>query len=228
MKHLVLIVCFFLFFSCNKKTLQLPEASNCAITKVNDLSVAYIFYDRKMPDNVELNRKNLIISTNWIVNVDKRLSLEQAIPQIEILQTKRRKASMHKNEKARDFFACNDTAIKNLGFIEFTGVFYHHSTADEYMAKAPEIGNTVKVLVTVESLENIKISTQKDTLESIQTNSFELSHQLNALSNSIELKKELVLSFDKKLSFQDYINIKSQLAAVNDFNILLSPQEFIY
>lgn len=228
MKYSILILCFLALFSCNKKTLLLPEASNCAITEINDLSVAYIFYDPKMPDSVELNRKNLIISTNWIVNVDKRLTLKQAIPQIEVLQKKRRNATMHKNEKAREYFACNDIAINNLGFIDFTGTFYNYSTADEYMARNPEIPNTVKVLVTSKSLETIEISIPTDTLEIIKTNGKNLHKKINSLSKNIELKKEIVLSFDNKLSFQDYISIKIQLAAVNDFNILLSPQEFIY
>ena len=228
MKYPILIVCLLTLFSCNKKTLLLPEADNCAITEVNDLSVAYIFYDPNSPDSVELNRKNLIISTNWIVNVDKRLSLEQAIPQVEVLQKKRRNASMHKNEKAREFFACNDTAIKNLGFIDFTGVHYNHSTAEDYMADAPEISNTVKVLVNTKSFEAIDISIPTDTIETIQTNYNNLTKKLNSLSNSVELRKELVLSFNKKLSFQDYISVKSQLSHVDDFNILLSKQEFIY
>lgn len=228
MKYPILIVCLLTLFSCNKKTLLLPEADTCTITEVNDLSVAYIFYDTNLPDSVELNKKNLIISTNWIVNVDKRLSLEQAIPKVEVLQKKRRNASMHKNEKAREFFACNDTAIKNLGFIDFTGVDYNHSTADDYLLKAPEISNTIKVLVTTKSLEHIEIRIPNDTTETIKTNYTNLSKELNTLSSTIELRKELVLSFNKKLSFQDYISVKSQLSTIDDFNILLSKQEFIY
>ncbi|WAC01778.1 hypothetical protein N7U66_18105 [Lacinutrix neustonica] len=76
-------------FSCgNEKAVQLPEIQNAKITTVQDISPAYIFYDETKPDSVELNRKNLIISTNWLFNVDKRLTLRQAVPSIKKLQKK--------------------------------------------------------------------------------------------------------------------------------------------
>ena len=60
-----------------------------------------------------------------MVNIDKRLTLKQAIPHIKFLQDKKRNAEMHKNENAKNYYTCNDTSIKNLGFIEFTDVDYH-------------------------------------------------------------------------------------------------------
>ena len=76
-------------FSCgNERVLQLPEIKNASITEISDVSHAYLFYDETKEDSVELNRKNLIITTNWLVNVDKRLTLGQAIPKINSCKTK--------------------------------------------------------------------------------------------------------------------------------------------
>ena len=88
------------------------------------MSPAYIFYDETEPDSTLLNRKNLISTTNWLVNVDKRLTLKQAIPKIILMQEKKRNAKMHKNENAKNYFTCNDTSIGSLGFIEFTDVVF--------------------------------------------------------------------------------------------------------
>jgi len=52
------------------------EVENAEITEVLDVSPAYIFYDETQPDSTLFNRKNLIGTTNWLVNVDKRLTLE--------------------------------------------------------------------------------------------------------------------------------------------------------
>ena len=38
---------------------------------------------------------------------------------------------MHKNENARNFYTCNDTSIKNLGFIDFTEVYYKLLTGEQ-------------------------------------------------------------------------------------------------
>ncbi|MEJ2113365.1 MAG: hypothetical protein P8X62_06655 [Flavobacteriaceae bacterium] len=126
----VLILLLVSFSSCDKKTILLPEVQNAKISEVIDVSPAYIFYDITKPDSTDFNRKNLIGTTNWLVNVDKRLTLKQAIPHIQFLQDKRRNSKMHKNENARNYFTCNDTARNNLGFIDFTDVVYSFKIID--------------------------------------------------------------------------------------------------
>ncbi len=39
---------------------------------------------------------------------------------------------MHKNEDAKNYFTCNDTSIKNLGFVEFTDVNYAKKDTSNY------------------------------------------------------------------------------------------------
>ncbi len=105
MKYICVIVLSQLILSCSKdKSVLLPEIQNASITEITDISPAYIFYDETQPDSVELNRKNLIGTTNWLFNVDKRLTLEQAMPKIMFLQDKKRNKQMRKNENARNYF----------------------------------------------------------------------------------------------------------------------------
>ncbi|MEO9076192.1 MAG: hypothetical protein ABI263_02740, partial [Gelidibacter sp.] len=109
MKYLSLLL-LLLTSSCNnEKTILLPEIENAEITEVHDISPIYIFYDETKTDSLELNRNNIISTTNWLVNIDKRLTLGQVIPKIVLLQDKKRNAEVHKNENSKNYFTCNDT-----------------------------------------------------------------------------------------------------------------------
>lgn len=121
MKQIILLIIVCIVFSFgNEKTIQLPEIEH---NEINDVSAAYLFYDEAQKDSVLLNRKNLISTTNWVVNVDKRLTLKQAIPNTKFLQEKNKNAG-HKNENAKNYFTCHDINNNNLGFVEFTDVVY--------------------------------------------------------------------------------------------------------
>ena len=57
------LITLFLWSCGNEKVIQLPEIQQTKINEILDVSPAYIFYDETQPDSIELNRKNLIIST---------------------------------------------------------------------------------------------------------------------------------------------------------------------
>ncbi len=202
--------------SCNnERVIQLPEIENAKITEVLDVSPAYIFYDETQPDSTLFNRKNLIGTTNWLVNVDKRLTLRQAIPHIQYLQDRRKKASMHKNEAAKNYFTCNDTSINNLGFVEFTNVNYSDSS---------EISQDIKTcIMTVDSLKEITFSSSADLNIVFSKENFSLV--LPILKSEFGESIKLIMAFNESLSFQDYIKIKSNLAS---FQNSISNNEFIY
>ena len=136
MKYFTLIVVF-VFFSCgNKEDVFLPKAATTIVKNVDDLSPIYIFFRTKGKDTLaEVNRKNSIISTNWILNIDKRLPLGLVIPEVIKLQKKKREEKAHKNEKAENYYSYADTIGKNLAFISFTNVFYNSIIKNEDFKK---------------------------------------------------------------------------------------------
>lgn len=240
MKGLIYILVITIFLSCNnERVLELPEIENAEITEVLDVSPAYIFYDETQPDSTLFNRKNLIGTTNWLVNVDKRLTLRQAIPHIQYLQDKRKKASMHKNEAAKNYFTCNDTSIKNLGFLEFTDLnFLTDETPfsvygqvsqlyDDRIYLYPKIKNEEsthgqRLIVEISEGSGIDLELKRFFL-------FELTKYLESFhTKSSKEYLEVVLLLDKKLTFQDYISIKSELAKLENDKIIIHTNEFIY
>lgn len=232
--RILLISIALLFFSCgNEKVLQLPEIKNADITEVLDVSPAYIFYDETKQDSVELNRKNLIISTNWLVNVDKRLTLEQALPSIIKLQEKKRNATMHKNEKARNYYTCNDTSIKNLGFIDFTDVEYRLNYSEDNYEDIEIDDNSFDINLIINSLEDITINSF---IISGETNLNKLNDYLKEKLNVLNLDDKehggdfynLQIGFNKSLSFQDYISIKSKLMHFKNERTVINKIEQIF
>lgn len=234
LNRLLFISIALLFFSCeNEKVLQLPEIQNADITEVLDVSPAYIFYDETKQDSVELNRKNLIISTNWLFNVDKRLTLEQALPSIIKLQEKKRNATMHKNEKARNYYTCNDTSIKNLGFIDFTDVEYRLIYTETKYEDIEIDDNSFGINLIINSLEDITINSF---MISGETNLDKLNDYLKEKLNDLNLDDKehggdfynLQIGFNKSLSFQDYISIKSKLLHFKNERTVINKIEHIF
>ena len=228
MKQFYIIILTLLFFSCGKdKSVLLPEIENANITEILDVSPAYLFYDETQPDSLELNRKNLIGTTNWLFNVDKRLTLEQAIPKIKFLQDKKRNAQMHKNENAKNFYTCNDTSIQNLGFIEFTDVVYQSSTVSEFCENNDCLESSV--ILTLETMKSFyieKLSSQNNI--AIEFNDFDsLKTEVFSLHNKYKEIK-LYLKFNSELNFQHYITLKSTIDGMFANRIDIDYNEFIY
>ena len=218
MRYILLFCLQALIFSCGKdKMIKLPEITHSDISEINDVSAAYLFYDETKTDSVELNRKNLISTTNWLVNVDKRLTIKQAIPKIKFLQEKKQK-SEHKNENAKNYFTCNNTSKKSLGFIEFTDVVYD--------TKGGEIGTVNNYSIAVINLNNIIIYplNQSDYKTSITKFIKDIN---NTLYND-KGNRTISLSFNNNLSFQDYITFKSVISKLDLKNITISNHEFIF
>lgn len=210
MKYFTLIVLFTLFSCGNKEDILLPKANITIVKDVADLSPIYIFFRTKDKDTLaEVNRKNSIISTNWILNVDKRLPLRLAIPEIMKLQQKKREDKAHKNEKAENYYSYADTIGKNLAFIPFTNVFYK--------LEKPKSGNVVFFSKNNEILvDNVAVKKE------------ELQAYLNKLPRTAS--NRYIFCFDKNLNFDTYIQNKIFVEMLKSFKTRLNidSQEFIY
>ena len=206
MKYFTLIVLFVLFSCGNKEDVFLPKAATTIVKNVDDLSPIYIFLRTNGKDTLaEVNRKNSIISTNWILNIDKRLPLQLVIPEVIKLQKKKREEKAHKNEKAENYYSYADTIGKNLAFIPFTNVYYK-------MEKP--IGTIIYFNKKNEILIENTIVKKEDLKKYVL--------QLKAES------KELVFCFEKAMSYGSYLQnkifIESFIAKKGDENV----NEFVF
>ena len=215
MKYFTLIIAF-LLFSCGKKEDVLLPKSNVTIVKdVQDLSPVYIFFKTQGKDTIaDVNRKNSIISTNWIFNIDKRLPLKLVIPEVMKLQEKKRADSAHKNENAENYYSYADSIGKNLAFLPFTKVYYKM-----------EIANNRSQLYFKKN-GMIKYSGRK-------TYDFpknDLPKFLDSLI--INPKAEIKFSYDKNMTFGTYIQCKILVKTIADkkipFVFINQEEEFVF
>jgi hypothetical protein len=236
MKRIVLILLTTIAFSCAERELQLPVTTNNDVTEILDVSPVYLFYD-EATDSVDFNRKNMISTTNWLVNIDKRLTLKQILPHLQYLQEKRRGDGMHKNENAKNYFTCFNEDTKSLSFIEFTDLKYKAINENERIMSNDLLddGVDLNALKKFENLDDplqvrfdrVIIESNDKILQNNTTFSFSEFIQYN-LKYSLENYGALFLVINSELDFQDYIKIKSSLKEIESDKLKVSDYEVIY
>ncbi|PXY41318.1 hypothetical protein DMB65_07900 [Flavobacterium cheongpyeongense] len=208
MKYISLLI-IFLFISCAKKQdVLLPKANVSIVKNVEDHSPIYIFFKTEEKDTIaEVNRKNSIISTNWIFNIDKRLPLKLIIPEVIKLQEKKRSDRAHKNEKAHNYYSYADSVGKNLAFLPFTNVYYKMNK--------PEFG----ILIFFTKTNSIFVN-------GVSVDKVDLQNYLTNLDS--DKPNKLMFSFEKDMSFENYIQNKIWVGRLKlpDYN--LTNEEFIF
>ena len=164
----------------------------------------YIFFRIKGNDTLsEVNRKNSIGTTNWVLNIDKRLPLRLVIPEVMKMQEKKRGDSAHKNETAENYYSYADSIGKNLAFIPFTKVYYK--------MEKPKNG----VIVFFDKNNKILVNSKE-----ISKNDLE-NHIKNNSSNN-----DVFYCFDKNMNFGTYVILKIFVKSIEwEF---ISNHEFAY
>ncbi|HSD08303.1 hypothetical protein [Flavobacterium sp.] len=201
-------IALLLCFSCgNKEEVLLPKADRTIVKEVADLSPIYIFFGVNGKDTLaDVNRKNSISTTNWILNIDKRLPLRLVIPEVIKLQEKKREASVHKNETAQNYYSYADSIGKNLAFLPFTKVYYK--------IEKPTSG----VIVYFAKDNSVLVN-------NILVKKTDLAAYLKNLSN--DKPNKFLISFDKNSSYGNYIQNKIFIESLEGINFD-KDQEFIF
>lgn len=209
MKYISLFVVF-LFFSCgNKEDILLPKANVTIVKDIQDHSPIYIFFRKKGKDTLaEVNRKNSIITTNWILNIDKRLPLRIVIPEVMKLQEKKRKEKAHKNEKAGNYYSYADSIHKNLAFLPFTEVYY--------TIGKPETGSMIL---------SFRKGRNSIFIDDSEVKKAEILNYIYSIAHVVQPK--IIFVFDKNMSFEEYIQNKILVRKLYSYNDDV-PKEFIF
>ena len=204
-KYLALIITVALFSCEGNKDILLPKADKTIVSDVQEHSPIYIFFKVEGKDTIaDVNRKNSIVSTNWIFNIDKRLPLRLVVPELIKLQAKK-EGSMHKNEAAENFFSYANDVKKTMAFLPFTKV--------KYAIGKPKTGVIVYFSKNNKVLVN-NVGVQKDSLEGYLNKMADINyHDIN-------------FCYDKNDSFGEYFK---NVILVRSLEIeVVKPEEFIY
>lgn len=226
MRKLSLVILVLLFISCKKEDVQLPKTNASVMTEILDHSPIYMFFRVEDNDTIaEVNAKNSISTTNWIFNIDKRLPLDLVIPEVKYLQKKKKQAS-HKNEAAINVFSYADSTKQNLAFLPFTEVQYKYDNnfSKFYIKEHADLYSAYNNLTINFNHEN------KITVDGNDISREELVDFIKDFSDFMSDGKITIihLNFDKRLSFDHYIQDKILAWQLTSNMIQLSSYEFIY
>lgn len=210
MKYLSLIV-IFLFLSCvNKEDILLPKSNVTIVNNVVDHSPIYIFFRTQGKDTLaEVNKKNEIISTSWIFNIDKRLPLRLVIPEVMKLQEKKRGEVAHKNEKAENYYSYADSIGKNMAFLPFTKAYYT-------IGKPAEAGDMI--IRFKKGNDIVLVDDEKVQKKELLSYVYSIAHII---------QPRIFLVFDKNMSYEEYIQTKILVRKFDSYNVAV-PREFIF
>lgn len=216
MKYFSLAILFMLLSCGNKEDILLPKSNVTIVSDVKDHSPIYIFFRTKGKDTLaEVNRKNSIITTNWILNIDKRLPLRLVIPEVMKLQEKKRNEVAHKNELAENYYSYADTIGKNLAFLPFTKVFYK-------MGKPKSGGFSIHF-----KKGNDVVLVNKNQLKKDEVLDYVHRRINDIYKKDPDFQPQIIIFFDKNMSFQEYIQNKILIQKLYSYNNEV-PREFIF
>ena len=233
MKKLVTIVVLFGLFSCNNKEVLLPQENVSVLKEMTDHSPIYMFFKteenpdfkEKIDTIAEVNRKNSIASTNWVFNIDKRLPLKLVIPELMILQDKKKRSS-HSKEGTINVFTYSDSVAKSLAFFPFTDVEFKYSKHfSKFFIKshAEHFRN----------YHNFTVNFNKDnkiTVDGVDVSREEFIDYIKEFADFTSDGKitMLHLNFDNRLTYDQYIQNKILAWKATNNEIQLSSFEFVY
>ena len=222
MKKLVLIIFLFSLFSCAKREIQVPLLGEKGIQKIYDFTEVWFFFEQKGNDTIaKVNRKNTIITTHWIFNIDKKLPLKSVIPELITLQDKH-KNGIHAKKGMHNYFSFADTITKTISLLDFTGITFHlnESSANFINSATNTTENCQPInlycyntLFVVNDITYFQDKFKKTILDLIK-------------SNESETDFMIYLHFPKNCTFQNYMYYKTILANLKLPSVYINQNEF--
>ncbi len=210
MKKIILLLVVLVLFSCQNKEVLLPKANQTIVADVQNHSPIYFFFKLEKEDTlVEVNQKNRISTTNWLFNIDKRLPLRKVVLEVKKLQVKK-ETSLHKSESSENYFTYMNDVSKTMAFMPFSNIKYKVEVADSNV---------------------LQIYFDRNDLVRIGDEVFSKNDLQNFIDKwSINQQKRVVFSFDKMMSFEQYVQDKIFISnlKLNSFSFNSNHIEYIY
>lgn len=221
----LLILLSIISISCSKKEVKIPTLSELGIQEIQNYSEVWMFFQLTDNDTIaDINRKNTISTTHWIYNIDKRLPLKSIIPSIIILKYKHAN-SMHSEKGMHDYFSYSDTISKKLSFIAFDTVEYKTDSlhSKSYIKKnSNEYGAFNNINLTFNEADywiNGNSTDEKDFKSTI----------IKFININLDDRPTMLhLNFNKEITYQHYLSIKTMVNSLIGNNISISNIEFIF
>ncbi|MGB0778275.1 MAG: hypothetical protein ACPGR7_09635 [Flavobacteriaceae bacterium] len=117
-----LLLGFVLLISCQEKSINLPLISHVGIQDtIYNNSQLWVF---KKEGKAVYNSSNKISTTDWIIHIDRALTMSEVYVILKEIRGKRLGKSMHKNENAQDFLSYMNPKDEGVQLLNISLVNY--------------------------------------------------------------------------------------------------------
>lgn len=219
-KNFYLLTIIFLLFisSCSDKKVQLPKIELEGIPQIHNHSSIWVFYEIKNQDTIAiLNKNNKIMNTNWIFNIDKRLTMSKVSPILIDLQLNKNKPSMHKKEGTFSYFSYADLSSNRISVLNFIPTAFIF-TSEEYQ----------NLLISSPNIKTVELEIKKDflILDKEEINTDQLAQKISRLKQNDTINSlKIFLKYNENITYQSYLKAKVFL---NKVEIQIDSTEYIY
>lgn len=214
MKRFIIIfsVIFSVIFSaCKNKSVQLPQIPEEGITSVYNHSQIWVFYKQE-DDHImaDVNKNNLISTTHWIINIDKRLPMSQVLPVFKMVKEKRAKKTIHSVDGMHDYLNYADIKHQTNALFQIDSLTVtSYSNKDFDTFKKGQYNNLILL-----NPETILINQTKIDYS-------EIDDKINDFLSS----DPVILCYKNSLTYQKYLESKVLLSKILHNDCQLSNDE---
>lgn len=214
-KFLIFSVLIFVLSACNQKSLDLPQVAVAGISEIQNHSQIWVFYKHDTDKiKAEINKNNTISTTNWIINIDKRLPLSEVIPVFNLIKAKRAKKSIHSSDDAQNYLSYSNILENKISLFSIDSIQYMMLPKNDIkqLLNDKPCKNTIQFSKDIVSLNANNIQKEawsKKTFESLSSGCVQLV-------------------FSKELTYQEYMDYRLKLIGVLPNNTRIETTEFIF
>jgi|SRR5690606_13243664 len=187
-KLLFLFVLAMFMTSCSQKEMKISRSDYSVETEIDDFSPAYILKNDK--GETELQKNSLIGNTNWVLSVERDLTLGEVAPFLqELTENKFQKDGVHEDTKDI-YFVYSDTLHQQNAYVKLPFRYIY-----------------TEVRPNIESFQYID-------LEQI----YSLEDFKKRFAEAVEIEdsyKGIIIDFSEKITVEDFVNILIEFGRLN-------------
>lgn len=211
--------------SCQKKEIKIPTSDKTGIQEISNFSEIWMFRDNNIEDSIIIKDNNLIGATNWIFNIDRNLKLKKVFPKIQYFQEKRLKRAEENKSEFKNYLSYSDTINKILSFVDMSNIQFHFNTlqSENCILKNFDYYKNYNNIHLTFGLNSYFINETE-----INKVGFVGKFKEFLLNSKNENKNLLHLNFNQDLTYQEYLNIKTQLIYLKNELFKIDSNEYVF
>lgn len=213
-KLIFLLIILTLLISCNKKSLELPLISIEGVSNITNHSEIWVFYDvEKEKNKANINKNNIISTTNWIINIDKKLQMSEVVPALQMIKAKREKKTPHSAEGMSDYLSYANNKDKNISLFKIDSIQFLSldKMSSDDLAQHYQADNNI-----IFREKNISVNNKEISIDSLKSENF-----------NIKNSQRVHVFFEENITYQSYLEKRVKLSKIVKGKIIVDETEYM-